>query len=439
MLGVVDLLGKERRAKGVGWLIVGLCGTAMTHVLSSYLAHLVVGVLGAGTLLGWLGLKFRRGWREGEGLWQTGLPRLALGVGWSAGLMAMVWLPLLQGLSEVQVGLQVARQDYRDYLLFAPAADGTAYRMAWAGFNDVASLVVLGQTALVGILWLGLRRQGQPVEWLANRGALLALVGLGIAIPWLGWIWEVVPGLPYLQFPWRWQPVTALAGALLLVATWRDRRRLGSWRGRLVFPLGGILVLGLGTLTAMLVGLWPGSDRAEAEKSSRLEWLEGKRRVDPLSFEEGLRLQDAGAARFLGYTANQVYFRPRGAEMTLHGVVEAPGGLEIVTGEGAVEVLSQRLESRAFRLVNRTAVKARLLTYADAHWRAELDGVPLPIATETPSGLMLMDVPAGSHRLTIAYRPPRGPWWISLIAGAVGLLVIGQKVLRGRKRGARLV
>lgn len=439
VLGVVDLLGKERRAKGVGWLIVGLCGMAMTHVLSSYLAHLVVGVLGAGTLLGWLGLKFRRGRREGGGLRETGLPRLALGVGWSAGLMALVWLPLLQGLSEVQVGLQVARQDYRDYLLFAPAADGTAYRMAWAGFNDVASLVVLGQTALVGILWLGLRREGQPLEWLAHRGALLALAGLGIAIPWLGWIWEVVPGLPYLQFPWRWQPVTALVGALLLVATWRDRRRLGGWRGRLVFPLGGILVLGLGTLTAMLVGLWPGSDRAEAEKSARLEWLEGKRRVDPLSFEEGLRLQDAGAAEFLGYTANQVYFRPRGAEMTLHGVVEAPGGLEIVAGEGAVEVLSQRLESRAFRLVNRTAVKARLLTYADAHWRAELDGVPLPIATEPSSGLMLMEVPAGSHRLTIAYRPPRGPWWISLIAGAVGLLVIGQKVLGGRKRRARLV
>ena len=439
MLGVVDLLGKERRARGGGWLIVGLCGTAMTHVLSSYLAHLVIGVLGVSALLGWLSLKVRRGWREGEGLGATGLGRLALGVGWSAGLMAVVWLPLLQGLSEVQVGLQVARQEYRHYLLFAPSADGTAYRMAWAGFNDVASLVVLGQTALVGILWLGLRREGLPLEWLAPRGALLALVGLALAVPALASIWKVVPGLPYLQFPWRWQPVTALVAALFLVGGWRDRHRLVGWRGRLIFPLAGLLVLGLGTLTAMLVGLWPGQGRGEGEKSARLEWLEGRRRVEPLSFEEGLRLQDAGAVEFLAYTGNQVYFRPRGAETTLYGVVDRPGGLEILAGEGAVEVLSQRLESREFRLVNRTVVKVRLSTYADPHWRAELDGVPLPIRVEPTSGLMLMDVPPGSHRLTIDYRPPRGPLWISLIVGWIGLLAITQKAWADRKRRAGLV
>ncbi len=430
MLGAIDLLGKERRARGIGWLIVGLCGTAMTHVLSSYLAHLVVGLLGVWTLLSWLGLKLRGGWRRGEGLGETGLVRLAVGVAWSAGLMAVVWLPLVQGLSEVQVGLQVARQEYRHYLLFAPAADGTAYRMAWAGFNDVASLVVLGQTALVGLLWWGLRRHGGPLGWLADRGTGLALVGLALAVPSLSWIWKVVPGLPYLQFPWRWQPVTALVATILLMGVWRDRQRLVGWRWRLIFPLAGLLVLGLGTLTAMLVGLWPkqdGEDRGEVERSVRLEWLEGRRRVDPLSFEEGLRLQDAGAVEFVAYTANQVYFRPRRAETTLYGVIDRPGGLEMIAGEGSVEPLSQRLESREFRLVNQTAVRVRLSTYADPHWRAELDGVPLPISTEPTSGLMLMDVPPGSHRLTIEYRPPRGPLWISLIAGWIGLLVIGKR------------
>jgi hypothetical protein len=117
-------------------------------------------------------------------------------------------------------------------------------------------------------------------------------------------------------------------------------------------------------------------------------------------------------------------------------MVDRPGRLEIVAGEGAVEVLSQRLESREFRLVNRTAVEARLSTYADSHWRAELDGVPLPIATEPSSGLMLMEVPAGSHLLTIDYRPPRGPLWISLIVGSIGLLAIAQKAWAGRKRRA---
>jgi hypothetical protein len=444
MLGVVDLLGKERRTKGIGWLIVGLCGTAMTHVLSSYLAHLVIGVLGVWTLLGWLGLQLRGGWRREGELKETGLVRLVVGVAWSAGLMAVVWLPLVQGLSEVQVGLQVARQEYRHYLLFAPAADGTAYRVAWAGFNDVASLVLLGQTALVGLLWWGLRQDAGPLGWLADRGALLALVGLALAVPSMAWIWTVVPGLPYLQFPWRWQPVTALVAAIFLVGVWRDRQRLVGWRGRLIFPLAGLLVLGLGTLTVMLVGLWPrpdrqeGPDQGEVEKAVRLGWLEGRRRVGPLSFEEGLRLQDAGKVEFLAYTANQVYFRPRRAETTLYGVVDRPGGLEVIAGEGVVEPLSQRLESREFRLVNRTAVEVRLSTYADPHWRAELNGAPLPISVEPTSGLMLIDVPAGSHRLTIKYRPPRGPLWISLIAGWIGLLAIGKKAWAGRRRGAGL-
>jgi hypothetical protein len=437
ILGLVDLLGKERRGRGLGWLTVGLCGTLMTHILSAYLACLIIGGIGLATLVPWVVDRWRG---KGESLEGTGLPRLVTGIAWSVCLTAIIWLPLLVGLGEVQIDLQVARQEYQHYLLFAKPADGTAYRLAWAGFNDVASLVILGQSALVGLLWAGIRRQGRPFDWLVDRLLLLMLGGLALAIPALVILWRIVPGLPYLQFPWRWQPITALCAALLLVGVWRERAWLSGWRGRVLIPLAGLLLLCLGSLTVMLVWPWPGpkEDRFGGEEQWRLAWIEGRQSVPSRTFKEGLDLQDRGEAAFLGYTANQVYFRPRGAETVLHGVVDRPGGLEVVSGEGTIETLSLGLESRQFRLSNRTAVEVRLLTYADPHWKAQLDGVALAIRTEAGSGLMILQIPAGNHRLSIDYRPSRIPWWISFWTANAGVAVLGVRFWRRRLGRRRL-
>ena len=124
--------------------------------------------------------------------------------------------------------------------------------------------------------------------------------------------------------------------------------------------------------------------------------------------------------------------------LELVGTADRPGGLEIIAGEGEIETLSLGLESRRFRLSNRTAVEARLLTYADPHWKAQLDGIPLAIGAEARSGLMVFEIPAGTHLLAIEYRPSRIPWWISFWTIVAGSVVLAVRFWRRRSGQGRL-
>lgn len=83
----------------------------------------------------------RAGWR--------GVARLA-----GAGLLvfaltAHFLVPQLIEMKWVRIDQQIARHDYRDYLLFAKPRDASQYRKMWANFNNAVSLLTLAQTALI--------------------------------------------------------------------------------------------------------------------------------------------------------------------------------------------------------------------------------------------------------------------------------------------------
>ena len=48
----------------------------------------------------------------------------------------------------------------------------------------------------------------------------------------------------------------------------------------------------------------------------------------------------------------------------------------------------------------------RFVTYHCPGWRAKLNGLEHPIDVEAQTGLQLIDVPAGSHRLELSYEVP---------------------------------
>jgi hypothetical protein len=65
-------------------------------------------------------------------------------------------------------------------------------------------------------------------------------------------------------------------------------------------------------------------------------------------------------------------------------------------------------------------------------WRAERDGQSVAVQ-RTATGLMAMDVGAGTHRIQLTYRPPRA-YGGALVVSAVGLVVGGWVAIRGRMR-----
>ena len=415
--GCHRILSGEEGARPALQLALGICATLLTHAISAYLSLVAVGLMAAASFPHFPPGEWRRLWR------------VTVVLLWSAGLTAFFWIPQVMEMGQVQLGLQVTRQDYRHYMFFAQAADGSVYRQAWAGFNDVASLVILAQTGLVlslGIFCLSAMRKShsgsraiRPFLWFGLAGAVF---GLLIALPATEILWRIIPGLPFIQFPWRFQPMVSLMAGMGLVAAWNLREAAGRWTGL----LGGTLALCLFAAGLLLTQQLARSyDRPDA--AANFHWLTGLDAGRPLPFAEAMRLQDQGTPEFLRYTANQVYFRPRGAETIFYPPVDQPGGLVVIEGRGEIDTQVLALEQRRFSLRNSTSVKARFETYADRHWRAQLDGHPIPIEVEPGSGLMILTLPPGDHLLSFDYAPPR--YWsiISLISLLPGLAWLGKR------------
>lgn len=413
------LEGERGRAAQLS-LVGGLCGVVLAHAISAYLTVVALGLL----------LVSQGGWRER--IWWRRLGVVAGLCLLSAGLTAFFWLPQVVEMGWVKMDLHIEKQDYHDYLLFAAAANDSPYRRAWQGLNEVAGLVTIGQSGLVlvaGLLaWR--RRSGAPVERSLIRFAVASAVfGFLISLPQLEIIWRVVPGLPFVQFPWRWQPVTGMMGGLLVVLAFRERRGSGGW-WRLVggVVVSGLLIAGL-FLTIQLCRPYGG-----AETARQLAALTGSGAQWPsLAHAESRALQDGGSADFLRYTANLVYFRPRTAETTIYPAVDQPGGLEIRSGAARVTERRRTPEERHFLIEATTPLRARLVSYAYPHWRATRDGAPLPISIEAGSGLMEIELPAGSSEIRFDYRPPRYPQWISALT-LLGAII--WMLARRRRAGA---
>ncbi len=204
------------------------------------ITHNITAMLGAGALaLYWLALPL---WRPLEGRWWRG-PAAGL---LAAGLSAFFWLPALADADWVRIGnLQTGFFHYsqhfvrwQDLLAPPPVFDSRAanppfpYMLGWAAW---LALAAGGIAVVVGLV----RRTG----WTASRigavmGATFAGLCLALTQAWSAPVWETVPGLALVEFPWRLLALAALGVALAggaAVAAVGERR---AW-----LLLGGFLLI----------------------------------------------------------------------------------------------------------------------------------------------------------------------------------------------------
>jgi hypothetical protein len=384
LLGAYELLDAQRPRKG--WMLFTLAGSALilTHVITTYLC-------------GWL-LLFLLISHAQPRRW---LPVLLAGAAMLA-LTCFFWLPQQLEMRWVQVGLQLTQQDFKNYLLFAPAAQNTPYRQAWADLNAIASWATVLQSALAASLALLFWRVPLvPAQRTLLRWTIcVASFGLLISLPWSAPLWHIVPGLPYLQFPWRWQPLTALSIAALAALAWQNWPQLPRQRRLVLSAFATLLFLSVSVITFNLVR----SDNARLTQKELLAQL-NERTFAPIPFAEARELPDAIKDLRLAITANQVFFRPQTADQFVYPATENYGGLTILNGRGTVTASTLNNESRRFQINAEEPLQARFETYAYPHWHAQLDGQELPLRTEAESGLILLDVPAGKHELSFEFAP----------------------------------
>lgn len=390
----------------------------LSHAITTYLTGLTIVFLALAFLP-------RAGWRGWLRLGFAGLVALML--------TAFFLLPQLVEADWVQLKLQLVQQDYRNYFLFAKPLSTDRYRQAWAGVNDFTSYLTLAQSltgALLSLLCFPVWKKDKlsPLVWF---GAALTGFGLLISLPAADLLWRYLPGLKFIQFPWRFQPYVAL-GCALLAAIAIQCWRLINKRLRM-FTLAGLtwLVIACGIFTFMIA-------RLEEKEVTRNQVLAGLTAPDaaPITTEEGRRLQNEDDMKYLPYSANQLYFRPVGSDFLLYPPATKPGGASLVTGSGHVTTEMLNIARREFQIETADAAQARIETYNHPNWHAQLDGNEVAIRSETGTGLMLIEMPAGNHKLSLRFEA-RHPFarlarWSSLAAWSLLLLVAGFSLIRRR-------
>jgi len=238
-------------------------------------------------------------------------------------------------------------------------------------------------------------------------GFAIAAFALIISLPWSYVIWRYLPGLKFIQFPWRFLPFVSLGcGLVVVAASAPQEENKSSWR--MLKPVYRAIISFLLTLVvvANIFFTWAIARINESRTTSEeVAKLLDSPNVKKLSFEDTERLQNADDVLFTAYTANQCYFRPNSAELDIYPPASQPGGLTLLSERG--RLISQKLENerREFVVEGEAPMRARVETYHYPHWVARLDGREIKIDVEPETGLMLIDLPVGAHSLTVTFEP----------------------------------
>ncbi len=396
----------HRLMSGVGGRMA-LLGSVLT-LAALVFSHNLLGLVAAGLLLAYWG------WQVVFGVGRSRVGWGGLSFLLAATVVAFFWFPAL--LERGAVKLEVigpGHFDFRGHFLslgelLAPSrvldlgATAPRYR-----FNLGLAQWLLALPALGALL----RRRAQ-------RAALLyfILAGLGLIflmLPGSTFIWERVPGMPYLQFPWRllgpanlMLAVCAAGGATLLsdALAWR-------WRSpALAVVLAVILLLALPTLYPPM---WA-SDFGPTAPQDIIEWEQHSLALGTTSTGDFLPVEAALAPLHPMPTLVESYAGTGPVDKVNRAVLPDGARVEIVEHGPLYD-----------RFVVSTPKKfiLRLYTFYFPGWRAIVDGEEVEIEVAGPEGFITLRVPAGEHEVVVRFgdTPPRTAGWV---VSAVGLVVL---------------
>jgi hypothetical protein len=406
----------HRLLNGVGGrgTLLGSVLTLAALVFSHNLLGVVSGVL---LLLYWV-------WEVvfGAGRSRAGWGVLAFAL--AAAMIAFFWLPFL--LERNAIKFQVigpGHFDFREHFLplselLAPSrildmgATAPHYR-----FNLGLAQWLLALPAFAVVL----RRRASSVPS-HIRIALLFFVFSGMALIFLmlpisAPVWEHIPGMAYLQFPWRLMgPVNlalAVCAASFVALVPEPRCR---WRNpALATAFAGILLLALPVL-------YPPTWSPDFGGTLPLDIIEWERR--------SLALGTTSTGDFLPRKAARVRVKP------------APSLIESYAGAGPIDRVNRAAlpEGAMLDIVehgplyDRFAISTsekfvfRLYTFYFPGWRAYVDGEEVEIKVAGPEGFITLWVPEGEHEVLVRFEdtPPRTAGWA---ISAVGLAILGVALL----------
>jgi len=322
----------------------------------------------------------------------------------------------------------------------------------WIASSVTTQLVLAAGAFLVLAARLGWLTSKRRVD-IPDASRLEGWMQLGLVawtsflqLPVSSFLWNTLPGLEAVQFPWRFGAFHLLSVATLIACalgegpTGRRSRRAGTAREeplgdekRDTWPknrgsaggdprrtphrstgrapawgsVGAILALAVIFVTAL----------PALRVSARVMSGDARIGAKPHSF-------DAAEARDPRYRFRAVTeYIPKGVQGWRElGKLAHPGQKAVLSGLGRAEELAWTDHLRRFRVVTPATTRLTLRTFEFRGWQARIDGKIVPIESENPYGAIEVVVPAGAHEVEVAYSMPLDQR-AGAAASAFGLLV----------------
>lgn len=307
--------------------------------------------------------------------------------------------------------------DYRLHFVY-PAQfldPGWGYGYSVAGIGDGMSfqlgVLPLLLAALGGAAALRGRRAPHAVRWLALFMLLVVAAALFMMMPASAAVWDALPLVDLVQFPWRLLAVSAFSLALLApfglawLAGGRDEEDVGRDR-----PYAYVIAILMVLISLPFIGPEIVPLRSQDELP-----------VAVIEFE--LAYSDMrGMTRWAERP-------PLNDDSPLIGQYLAGEPLRraaILSGDGQILAQESGPLSASARVAAQGPVELLFYTYYFPGWRATMDGRPLEIRPQGPNGLIVARLPAGEHDVRVSFgaTPARSAGAALSGLGVLGVIVL---------------
>ena len=433
----------------VGAFGVMVAALVLTHNITSLLASpLIAGVIGVA-------------WWGGRVHWKHALRRVSIGITIGIGLSAFFWMPVILEASAVHLG----RSDVTPYL-FNPitTARDLVHAIRGLDWTSRAIFTALPETLIVrppnhetipitllalatlGAVATGVSRtqRGSATRTITTMCAVGVAACLAMNATWVRLAWQTLPVIPVIQYAWR------LYGPMSLMAALAGAGFIAAWR-----PGSRMRAVAIGVATVLVATLATGSVLTRR----------GTLTASPPPPPDGRMVFARETDRYAGGTTSTGEFLPRTVEISdltpgvrrglsvfTDAIPEASwhaGLVRIPSGDAEVTAIDHARNLIIAEVDATTASTVAFHQFMFPGWRATVDGIPAPLAVapydesiHASLGYMVVAVPAGRHRVEVAFgtTPARVIGTaMSIMTLTLGLVAVAWKWRRRIANWARIL
>jgi hypothetical protein len=343
--------------------------------------------------------------------------RLFLALLLGVGVSAFFWLPLFLEREAVNLGTLVGQGghfDFHNHFLTIRELLSPNKILDWgateADFRFNLGLVQW-MLAAIGVVLFALKKTSNSRTLAFFLITLLVFIVLMFPISAI--LWEQIPYMAFIQFPWRFLGPAAAALAIVSGAGFGALLSRSADRARNYLLAGGLGLILLSSLPLIQVTPWP-SDFGpttplrilEVELSGR--WLGTTATADflPSSVEVDPRPEPS---------VKEAYYA--GSEIDHVNRSTLPAGATV--SSETITPTNQRFQTNSDE-----PFLLRLYIFDFPGWEARIDGKEVPIEIGRPEGFIVIPIPEGDHTVDLAFKSTSSRT-ISGIISLVSLLFTG--------------